>query len=277
MDEGPAGSPSRGGGGGLSRRDVTPPPLPRPVLARGFAWYLDRLMGRHFISVRWASVEAPAAWAGEPLLVVANHTNWWDGFLAHQLTRALGRRFQVLMDAKGLATYPFFRHFGAAPVHRDSPMGAMADLAAVRANIRPDVALWLFPQGRRSPAGMGITTLETGAAHLALTAPEPVRVVPVAFRYPFLSEQLPEALALVGATQVVTPSERAGREERRALTADLSVRLAATVARLDVLLAEERVDGFRVLVQGRMSFNKRMDRVRHATGLLDGPFEERNG
>ena len=33
----------------------------------------------------------------------------------------------------------------------------------------------------------------------------------------------------------------------------------------------------RILVRGRLSINKRMDRVRHATGLLGGPFEERNG
>jgi hypothetical protein len=30
-------------------------------------------------------------------------------------------------------------------------------------------------------------------------------------------------------------------------------------------------------VQGRRSVNKRLDRVRHALGLLRGPFDERNG
>jgi len=30
-------------------------------------------------------------------------------------------------------------------------------------------------------------------------------------------------------------------------------------------------------VTGKLSINKRMDRVRHSLGLLRGPFEARNG
>jgi 1-acyl-sn-glycerol-3-phosphate acyltransferase len=254
------------------------PPLPTAFMARGFGWYLDRLAAKHFSSVRWSCQEDPGRWHQEPLLLVANHTNWWDGFLAHQVTRALGLHFQILMDAKGVAAYPVFKRFGAVPVRRGSAAGSVADLHAVGQNLRPGVAVWIFPQGERRPQGARVAGCEHGAAHLAL-ARERVRIVPVAIRYPFLSEQLPEGFLLLGGSWVAGRAEgpAGGREARQALTAEIERRLNEVVAALDARLAAEAVGEFRTLVQGRLSINKRMDRVRHATGMLEGPFEERNG
>jgi hypothetical protein len=247
-------------------------------MARGFSWYLDRLAARHFTSVRWSLREDPSAWGQVPLLLVANHTNWWDGFLAHQVTRALRLHFQILMDAKGVAAYPVFKRFGAVPVRRESATGSVADLHAVGQNLQPGVAVWIFPQGERRPAGASVAGCEHGAAHLALACEE-VRIVPVAFRYPFLSEQLPEGFVLLGESWLVgrADGQRGRRAARQALTMEIERRINDVLASLDAQLAAEAVSGFRTLIQGRLSINKRMDRVRHATGMLEGPFEERNG
>jgi hypothetical protein len=101
-----------------------------------------------------------------------------------------------------------------------------------------------------------------------------VRIVPVAFRYPFVSEQLPEAFALVGQPRVFRTSPGA---DRRALTREIERDTLATLDTLDRFLAEEAHGSFRTLVAGKLSVNKRMDRFRHAVGLLRGPFEARNG
>jgi 1-acyl-sn-glycerol-3-phosphate acyltransferase len=271
-------APADAGGNLVSRRAVPVPPLPTAFMARGFGWYLDRLAAKHFSSVRWSCQEDPGRWHQGPLLLVANHTNWWDGFLAHQVTRALGLHFQILMDAKGVAAYPVFKRFGAVPVRRGSAAGSVADLHAVGQNLRPGVAVWIFPQGERRPQGARVARCEHGAAHLAL-ARERVRIVPVAIRYPFLGEQLPEGFLLLGGSWLAGRAEgpAGGREARQALTAEIERRLNEVVAALDARLAAEAVGEFRTLVQGRLSINKRMDRVRHATGMLEGPFEERNG
>ena len=105
--------------------------------------------------------------------------------------------------------------------------------------------------------------------------PGPLRVCPVAFRYAFLSEQRPEAFALVGDEWIPGPAERAA--SRRALMERIAARLEDTVSALDGLVAQERVEAFRPLTAGRLSVNKRLDRFRHAVGLLRGPFEARNG
>lgn len=49
--------------------------------------YVDRKFRASFRGL-WARGVLPKAEA--PLLVYANHTNWWDGFVAHQLCRAAG-------------------------------------------------------------------------------------------------------------------------------------------------------------------------------------------
>jgi hypothetical protein len=62
-----------------------------------------------------------------------------------------------------------------------------------------------------------------------------------------------------------------------ACSGEIERALAATVAALDHLLEREDLEDFEVMVPGRLSMNKRLDRLRHRLGLLPGAFEARNG
>jgi 1-acyl-sn-glycerol-3-phosphate acyltransferase len=252
---------------------MTPPP------GDTAAWLFDRYIRsqvrRHFAGVHWAARGRPERWDRElPTLFVANHTNWWDGFLAGLLTRRLGLRFHVLMEARHLARYPIFLRVGALPIRRGEPRRAYHDLQAAAACLRPGSGLWIFPQGERRPARAPLVDCERGAAQLALTAARPLRLCSVALRYAFTGEQLPEAFLLVGDEWILEPGAFARREP---LMREIERRLRAEIAALDALVDAEQLDGFRPLAHGRLSVNKRLDRFRHATGLLRGPFEARNG
>ena len=246
---------------------------PRPVAVWAFARYFRGLFRRHFASVRWAALDEPTAWdRAVPVLFVSNHTNWWDGFFSFILTQEFGLTFHILMEAANLDRYPAFKRIGTMPLRRDSRMGAWDDLHAAGRVLRPGAALWIYPQGRRRPAGERLEQLERGAAHLAVRHAGALRICPVAYRYPFVSEQLPEAIALVGRSWL-----HDGIGDRKALTERIGSAIADTVASLDTRLSAEALEGFRLLVPGKLSVNKRMDRVRHRLGLLRGPFEARNG
>jgi chlorobactene lauroyltransferase len=248
---------------------------PRPLAVWAFARYFRSQFARHFASVRWATLTDAARWdRGVPTLFVANHTNWWDGFFAFLLGRELGLTFHLLMDAAELARYRAFRWGGVLPLRRGQLRGAYQDLADAGAYLRRGAGLWIFPQGERRPQGERPERLARGAAQLAIAHGESVRIVPVAFRYPFVSEQLPEAFALVGQPRTFRPARGA---DRRTLTAEIARDLLGTLDSLDGLLSEEAHGSFRTLVAGKLSVNKRMDRFRHAVGLLRGPFEARNG
>ena len=235
---------------------------------------MRRLASRHFTAVHLRpAASAPTVPRDLPVVFVANHTSWWDGFLAYLAGRALGTTFHVLMEARHLARYRFFLRVGALPLDRTSPWRARADLERAAEVLVPGNGRWVFPQGARRPPDEPLTGLETGAAHLALGAGMPVRLVPVGFRYRFLGEQLPEAFVWVGEPWTVEP----GSTDRKALTHAIRGRLGALLQECDRRIGVEDLTPFRPLVGGRRSLNKRLDRWRHRLGLLEGPFEERNG
>ncbi len=255
-----------------SPHDYVPP---SPLAVWAFARYFRAQFARHFTSVRWATLTDAARWdRGVPTLFVANHTNWWDGLFAFLLGRELGLTFHILMDGTQLSRYRAARRIGVLPLRRDELRGAYEDLGRAGQCLRPGAGLWIFPQGARRPQGERPARFTRGAAHLALTHGEPVRLCPVALRYVFVGEQLPEAFALVGHPRVLEP---APDTDRRTLTADIERNAGGTLDMLDALLRVEAHGSFRTLVAGKLSVNKRMDRFRHAVGLLRGPFEARNG
>lgn len=249
-------------------------PPPSALAASMFTHYLDRLAAKQFASVRWSSLGDVTRWTpGIPTLVVANHTNWWDGFLAHQLTRAVDRHFQIFMEREHLDRYSWFRKIGALSMERRSPRQAMRDLVAARGALAGDRWLWIFPQGRRRPAGEAIDNLEGGAGWMVARHAGPLRVVPVAFRYPFLSEQLPEPMLLIGEAWEVPLGTALNRGDAMQ---EITSRLATTVSALDLLVQREQLLDFRVLIAGKRSINNRLDAIRHRLGLI-GEHRERNG
>jgi chlorobactene lauroyltransferase len=285
----PDGSPAASAGAAAAAASQDAPPTlkgpapapqgaPRviPLVERAFERYVRGQFARHFASIRWSSVTDRATGDDAvPTLGIANHTNWWDGFFALLISRELGLTPHILMEAAHLARYGAFRRFGALPLRRDRLRGAYADLLAADRCLQPGHLLWMFPSGSRRPQGERPAGFERGAAHLALVHAVPVRVCPVAFRYVYLGEQMPEGFALVGQPTLVAPGDP--RARRRELTKCFEREVAETVDALDEHLRAEALGGFRVLVSGRLSVNKRMDRFRHAVGLLRGPFETRNG
>lgn len=252
------------------------PAPPRPVAAWAFHRYVRSLVGRHFAAVHWNEpvLEGDAA---AHVVFPANHTNWWDGFLGYLAGARLGLHFHILMEAENLERYWAFKLIGALPMHRGNPSAAYRDLdLAARHLHRPGTGLWIFPQGARRPPQEPLRGTERGAAQIALRLNRAVRVWPVAFRYAHLGEQLPDAFVWFG-TPFMVQGGGEGRASRRGLTSQIEVGMRDALEALDSRVREERLDEFTPLLTGRLSVNKRLDRLRHRLGLLRGRFEVRNG
>lgn len=112
-------------------------------------WRPGRLDGVHL-----AGLPSPTG-ATAPLLVVANHTSWWDGFLVRELHKALrpAEPFLTVMLEEELKRHPFLRRLGGiglVPGSAASLRGLLRTLARVRTE-SPGALVLFFPQGRLWP------------------------------------------------------------------------------------------------------------------------------
>lgn len=201
--------------------------------ARLFAGHARTRLFRTFGRIRIAGLERlEAAVAGGPVLVIANHTTWWDPLIAVWLAHGVLRADAfAMMDASNLRRLPFFGKVGAFGVDlADRRDGARAIRYAAGLLDRPRRLVWIYPEGReRSPFAK--LELRPGAASIARISK--ASVVPVATRYVFAGEEKPELWIAIG--------------EPRSAASDFEAVLGEELARIDRALESGSEAGFTLL------------------------------
>lgn len=230
-----------------------------------FAAYVRSKLRRtfHTVLVRGAD-KARTLGAQAPLLLVSNHTAWWDPLIAIALSRfALDVDGHAMMDAKNLAKLPFFRRVGAFGVDRDDPQdGARAIRYAAKLLDRPRRMVWIFAQGRERPVTERPLVFFGGAAETARIARR-AAVVPVALRYEHGEAPEPSVWVSFGES-IVRARERETELTRRsheeAVTRELD--------RIDEAIRAESREGFAPLWPTRRSVV--FETAQRALALLTG-------
>jgi 1-acyl-sn-glycerol-3-phosphate acyltransferase len=185
------------------------------------AWFASHARGRiarTFGRVIVRGVDATRARAQKsPLLVVSNHTSWWDPLvILHASTHLLGTDGHALMDARNLRRLPFFALVGAFGVDLDVPSdGASAMRHAARLLDRPGRLVWIFPQGAERPITERPLGFREGAAQIARLARSAI-TIPAAIRYELAGEEMPRLYLSFGpplAAERDTALARAAQEQ----------------------------------------------------------------
>lgn len=170
--------------------------------------------------------------ADQPLLLVANHVSWWDGFGLRAVQRALrpDAPLFTLMDADQLRAHPYFRLMGAVPIDRRDPRSVARAFATLRRRTRgtPGAVLQYFPQGRIWPAYRRPLGFQRGASVLVRRL-APVTVLPVALHVEPLNHVRPTLFASVG-VPILAAEGAATRRLEEAVEAELD-RLQRFLAR----------------------------------------------
>ena len=155
------------------------------LFSRVFAWDCERRLRRSFEAVYGAGIGS----LGEslqrgPVLVVTNHTAWWDALLAIFVSvRVLRADAYAMMDAANLARFPFFAKVGAFGVDLADPAdGARAIRHAAKLLAAGRRLVWVFPQGREVPVTVRPVAFRPGSAEIARVA-RGAAVVAGAIRY----------------------------------------------------------------------------------------------
>ncbi len=228
------------------------PAAPSQPFIGVFEWYVRRLLRKSFSGVRVApgslALLASAQQRPGPVLVLMNHSAWWDpliGFHLHCLTapRKPIRPGLAPMEAAQLRRFAFFRRLGVFGVDPSDPgsLRAMGEYVLGAFRAAPRTTLWITPQGEfadpRTPP-----RLRPGAAAIAAgwTGPAPLAVVSVSVEYAFWVDQRPEVFIRCAECPPPEGSDRPGgastAQWRRAMTAAMRVngeRLAELVMARD--------------------------------------------
>lgn len=231
-----------------------------PRYARFFGWYVRRLFSRKFHAVRVVSGTETAITAHAveptPILVVLNHSSWWDPLVCMLVHRALcpEREACAPMQSDQLAKFGIFKKLGLFGIDPDDArsLPQLTRYVGERFKADPRPTLWITPQGRFMDVRDPIR-LRPGAAAVASRA-ERLHVVSLAIEYAFWLDQKPEVflrLATVSPPESST-STGAWNETMEAAMTSNAHELSGAVRSRDAAL-------FTTLIDSAASVNPIMD------------------
>lgn len=191
------------------------------------AWFSGHARSRirnTFGEVRVRGLEQAHAEAREgAVLLVSNHTSWWDPLVAlHVATHLLGKAGHAMMDAKNLRRLPFFGLVGGFGVELGKPDdGAQVIEYAAELLQTPENLVWVFPQGAERPIHERPLGFRRGSGEIARLAPQ-ARVLPLGLWYEFGGVEKPTLWLSFG--DVVKSTDDAGQNraaQEEAVTGEL--------------------------------------------------------
>lgn len=156
-----------------------------------FKWYTKTIIRQTFKEFR---IEGQlAGYEGKPLLVLANHFSWWDGFFHFHLNELVFRkRYHVMMLEEELIQRLFLTKVGVFGV-RKGTKGALQSLQFAGQLLKdPQNMVLLFPQGKIESHHQHTFHFERGIERLLATAPD-IQVVFVASFVDYFFDRKPIA------------------------------------------------------------------------------------
>lgn len=136
-----------------------------------------------------------------PLLLVANHVSWWDGFLLRAVQRALrpaSTLYTVALERE-VVKHPILRMIGAIPIVPSSPSSLLRAVRSIERKraAMPDAVFGYFPQGRITPSYRRPLEFRRGLDVFA-RALAPVIALPVAIHIEPMTAAAPTAFVSLG-------------------------------------------------------------------------------
>lgn len=222
-----------------------------------FALYHKRLLKKHFFAINLTGSENLKLINNSlPVILYANHSNWWDGFIAYLLTnRTLKKDDYLMMDIEQMKKYSFFKYIGAFSVNRNIPAEAVRSLNyAAKMLSNSNKYLWIFPQGEMFPQDKRPLKFYSGITKITEKCGN-VNLVPVCFRYEFIMEQRPDVFIQVGKPEIISGN----------ITGNLTELLRSTLeSQLDKLkedVTSGNTSAFKTIFTGKNSRNKTFDKI----------------
>ena len=209
--------------------------------AAWFARHCEGRIRRSFDEVHVHGLDVLRA-TTTPVLIVSNHTAWWDPVVAIWLTQRLLRLDSyAMMNGANLRRLPFFAKIGAFGVDLEDPSDGARSLRYAARLLRDGRrTVWIFAQGDERPITEPLA-FRPGSAELARLAPGCV-VVPLALRYEMGNVERPRLYVSIGSP--LPRTDRAGHEAA----------VGAELTRIDTWLRTARGAQFECIMHAQPSW-----------------------
>lgn len=217
-----------------------------------FFFYLKGLFRKHFSAFRLIEDFPEKAKDGDPVLILPNHSSWWDGFVFFLHNRMeLKRKLFLMMLEKELTRNRFFSRLGAFSIDPSHPKKIVESLQYSLNLLESGenrIGLILFPQGEILLNAAMNYRFRPGLHWILSRLSRPVNVVSAQVRLLFRGEQYPEIH--LGYTYLGKSKVSTNKDQRVQLEEDF---LRAQEAFDQKLIAGEKG---RLLLAGRKSINE---------------------
>lgn len=168
---------------------------------RIFAVYNLNLLKRRFHSFHISNLDLLVK--NKPTIIFANHSSWWDGLAAFQISQLIKADSFIMMEERQLRKLRLFRRLGAFSVVRENPRLAVKSLhyAINLLKENPARTLWIFPQVEILPNDSRPIKFYAGLSRIIENL-KSCTVVSLAIRYEFLDEYKPEVFVKINDPEI---------------------------------------------------------------------------
>ena len=214
-----------------------------------FKTYLKRLFRKHFHSLRLLC-EIPEIADNHSVLVLANHSTWWDGFFFYLFNHYTFRRtpYVMMLESQLLENY-FFRRVGAYSIN---PERALENLISLKYTVTlchspAHPVICIFPQGELLPWDADGLAYKRGIEILLKKINKPVHLCQTGFRCEFTEHQFPDVFIDLK-TELLAPQRMPSLKKLENNHKDLLKKMQSKI----------RTGNYgRVLLQGKRSINEK--------------------
>lgn len=218
---------------------------------RLFSAYLNYLFGKHFYSVHL--FDPIASIRPLPLVLIPNHSSWWDGFIIHMLNRkVLKRTTYLMMLEEQLAKNRLFAQVGAYSINPKSVTGVMETLnyTVDLINNGSNRMIVFFPQGKLQPWSVRPLGYKRGLEYLQKKCRN-FQILQLGIKLEFLNEQRPQIFIKFG-----MPMDSQDPDLNITTLEDKHHQLLDDL-QSDIIKGQNSL----LLFRGRESINKRMEKL----------------
>ena len=211
---------------------------------RLFSIYNKNLLRRRFHSLQVSGLDFLLNNSFNlPRIIYCNHSSWWDGLIAFQISYEVGLQSFVMMEEKQLTKLFLFRLLGAFSVVRDRPREALKSINYAVRILRsdPQNTLWIFPQGQILPNDLRPLKFYNGLAKIVEKVGS-CMTISLSMRYEFIGEFKPQIFVKILEPELNFVSDVI---DLRKLTEKFSLRLTENLDSLKRDIVSQNLSGYK--------------------------------